>query len=105
MPPEQTSIGPDGVARTLAEQRRINLLVVGVLGGGKGKDLLDYLRSFTLDAVAGPEITDSALRHREGMRYVVGILSQRIALGHKELTNERSRQTAARRPVQRRKIP
>lgn len=80
-------IGPDGRTRTEEEERRINLTAVSVLGDQAGKDLMAYLRSITIEAVAGPNISDAELRHLEGQRYLVGLLSTRINLGHKAKTN------------------
>jgi hypothetical protein len=42
---------------------------------------LKYLRSITVNAIAGPEITANALFHLEGMRFVVAIIEQRIVRG------------------------
>ena len=48
---------------------------------------LKYLRSITIESVAGFNISDQELRAREGMRFLVGIIEQRI----KEGKNERAR--------------
>ena len=74
-------LGPDGIVRTPEEEGHLNELLAGVFSSGGGKDALAYLRSITIEAVGGPSITDSELRHREGMRYVVAIIEQRIAKG------------------------
>ena len=43
-----------------------------------GKEMLQYLRSITIDAVSGPNISDPELRHLEGQRYLVALLVKRI---------------------------
>jgi len=80
-------IGLDGRSRSEEEERRINLTAVSVLGDQDGKDLMAYLRSITIEAVAGPNISDAELRHLEGQRYIVGLLSQRVNQGHKAKHN------------------
>lgn len=79
--------GPDGVARPADEETRLNQLAATVFRGADGEALLDYLRSITITAVCGPEISANALFHREGMRFLVGIIEQRIKLGR---TNDRT---------------
>ena len=49
-----------------------------------GKAVLQYLRSITIESVAGPAISDAELRHREGMRFVVGLIETRIKGGEYE---------------------
>jgi len=46
---------------------------------------MDYLKSITINAVAGPEQSDSALRHLEGSRFLVGLIDTRIKLGVKQI--------------------
>jgi hypothetical protein len=79
--------GPDGSARAPSEQRRINEVLALAFRGESGKAALDYLRSISIERVCGPGATDQELRHLEGMRFVVGIISQRIAQHHKEQTH------------------
>ena len=76
--------GPDGYIRSEKEEARINVLVASILGTTAGTELMDYLNSITTKRVYGPEVTDQALRHMEGQRFVVAVLAQRIVLGHKE---------------------
>ena len=76
--------GPDGFARSEKEEARINVLAASILGTAAGGELMDYLRSITTKRVAGPEVSDQYLRHLEGQRFVVAVLTQRIDLGHKE---------------------
>jgi hypothetical protein len=94
LPPKKPTItGPDGYMRPADEEKRLNLLAVAVLGSAAGRELLHYLRSITIERVAGPEITDGQLRHLEGSRYLLAIMEQRINLGHKAKANEGSSQS------------
>lgn len=79
--------GPDGYQRTSEHENRINVLCASVLGSAAGRELMDYIRSITTHRVAGPDISDAALRHLEGMRFLAAVLTQRIELGHKEKAN------------------
>jgi hypothetical protein len=76
-------LGPDGIAREPREEQDLNDLMLGVFGSRGGKQALQYLRSITIEMVGGPEITDAQLRHREGMRYLVGIIEARMRKGKK----------------------
>jgi hypothetical protein len=81
MQPEQ---GPDGILRARAEHQRLNELLATVFKGDAGKSALDYLRSISIERVCGPHATDAELRHLEGMRFIVAVISQRISAHHKE---------------------
>lgn len=74
-------LGPDGISRTPAQEDELNELAVAVFGRGGGREFLRYLRSITIEMVAGPEITAEQLRHREGSRYLVGIIESRLTAG------------------------
>lgn len=74
-------LGPDGLQRSKAKEDELNDLAVAVFGRGAGKEFLSYLRAITIEMVAGPEISDTHLRHREGMRSLVAIIETRLAAG------------------------
>jgi hypothetical protein len=76
-------LGPDGLPRTKAQEDELNLLFATVFRTTAAKQVLSYLRAITIEMVGGPEITDAQLRHREGARYLVGIIEARIAKGMK----------------------
>ena len=76
--------GPDGVVRTIPEEKRLNAIVASVLGTEAGKEVMNYLRSISTNVAGGPQISSDHLRHLEGMRFMTAILQQRIDLGHKE---------------------
>ena len=79
--PEAKLASPiDGVPRTEAEERSLDILVLEVLGGGRGAQLMDYLRGLTLRTVSGPAVSDQELRHREGQRHLVWMLEARLKL-------------------------
>lgn len=73
----------DGVSRSQQEDDELNQTIAALFRSRAGKKVLDYLRSITIEFVAGPNISDAELRHREGMRYLVGIIEERIRMGQK----------------------
>ncbi len=74
-------VGPDGIPRSPDKEEELNKIFNGVFSGAAGTEVLRYLRSITIEAVSGPNITSTELFHREGMRYLVGIIEQRISRG------------------------
>ena len=80
----QPETGPDGIQRARAEQARLNEVLATTFKGDLGKQALDYLRSISIERVCGPHATDAELRHLEGMRFIVAVISQRISAHHKE---------------------
>ena len=86
----------DGRERTKQNEYDINEAFAATFRDRSGDLVLDYLKSITINAVSGPEITDHALRHLEGMRFLFGIISARTEAGNeqkkmalkKEKTNE-----------------
>jgi hypothetical protein len=83
--PHQVSI--DGIRRSTEQERRLNETLLSCFVTDAGMLTLKYLRSITIESVAGFNISDQELRAREGMRFLVGIIEQRI----KEGKNERAR--------------
>jgi len=76
-------VGPDGLQWSASEDERLDELALAAFGSGAGQEFLRYLRSITIELVAGPDITDAHLRHREGMRSLVAVIETRVARGHK----------------------
>jgi hypothetical protein len=76
--------GIDGMLRSHGLEQRLNLTAARAFSAGAGREMLDYLKSITLHSVLGPHASDAELRHREGMRALVGIIVQRVQLGQKE---------------------
>ena len=75
----------DGYKRTRAEARQLDLRAARVFRGKDGELFLKYLRSITLEAVAGPEASDCALRHLEGQRYLVSIIQRAVDRGRQKV--------------------
>lgn len=81
--PKKTSI--DGFARSADVERQLNdLFAHHEAGSAAFKEILAYLRSITIEAVAGPAVSNDELRHREGQRFIVGLIEQRIHMGRKQ---------------------
>jgi len=83
-PTSKAEPGPDGIVRSAAAHRKINEALAMLFRSPGGVEVLAYLRSITVNFVAGPEISDAGLRHREGMRHLVAIIEQRIEAHHRE---------------------
>ncbi len=76
-----TSVGPDGISRPWEKEDELNADMANLFANPLGTKMLDYLKSITIHSVAGPEQSDSALRHLEGGRYIVGLISARLEMG------------------------
>tara|TARA_R100000234_G_scaffold30852_1_gene18136 strand:- start:713 stop:994 length:282 start_codon:yes stop_codon:yes gene_type:complete len=74
----------DGYVRTPEEDKVLNKHFANVFKGEEGKKVLNYLKSITLEAVAGPNIDSNRLFHLEGMRFLVGIITTRINKGEND---------------------
>ena len=84
----QRAVGPDGFTWSPKKNAELDDLAVAAFARGAGKEFLRYLRSITIEAVGGPEITDAQLRHREGARYLVGIIEARLKAGMERRKNQ-----------------
>jgi len=74
-------IGLDNIQRKPQDEENLNTLFYKLFTTQGGSEVLKYLKSLTIDAVAGPEISDTGLRHLEGQRYLVGLIQRRINKG------------------------
>jgi|TARA_B100001123_G_C14694673_1_gene782742 uncharacterized tellurite resistance protein B-like protein len=81
----------DGFQRSPEEEKKLNELVASVFTGANGKEVINYLRSITVEAVSGPNVTNDYLRHLEGMRFIVAILLRRITSHNQGGTDARTR--------------
>ena len=89
MPEKEKKIaGIDGEYRTSSQEKELNDLFLTGFSTPSAKKILKYLRNITIERVAGPNISDIALRHREGMRFIIGLIETRM----KEGENERRKQ-------------
>lgn len=81
------TVGPDGRQRDADYEAKLNMACASCFGTAAGRLVLEHLRSITTNVASGPEISDRALMHLEGQRFLVGLISQRINLGHREKQN------------------
>jgi hypothetical protein len=81
-PPRE--LGPDGVERTARLEHEINDLFAAAFAGGAGKEALKHLRSITIETIAGPHVSSDELRHREGMRFLVAVIEERVKRGSRK---------------------
>tara|TARA_B100001094_G_scaffold332562_1_gene405188 strand:- start:2165 stop:2440 length:276 start_codon:yes stop_codon:yes gene_type:complete len=78
---KQPYVGIDGIQRSQKIDEQISLNVASMLATPTGKAVMEYLKSITTDIVNGPNISNDELRHLEGQRFVVGLLSSRANHG------------------------
>tara|TARA_R100000995_G_scaffold40075_1_gene18561 strand:+ start:5620 stop:5901 length:282 start_codon:yes stop_codon:yes gene_type:complete len=71
-------IGIDGFQRNRADDARMSVNMASLFRTELGQEVFKYLKSITIDAVNGPNVTDAELRHLEGQRYLVGLIDRRI---------------------------
>ena len=84
-------IGLDNIQRKPQDEENLNTLFYKMFTTTGGSEVLKYLKSLTIDAVAGPEISNESLRHLEGQRYLVGLIQRRTNKGLSQTTiQERS---------------
>ncbi len=80
-------IGVDGIERSKQEDIKISMDIQSLFKTPNGQSVLKYLRKLTIEYVNGPNISDSALRHHEGQRYLYAIIERRINHAEKERSN------------------
>ena len=71
----------DGYSRAPEDENRLNELAYATFCSASGQQFLNYMRQITLNAPLGPDADDNALRHREGMRYLFGLIHKRFEKG------------------------
>ena len=71
----------DGVARSEAQEIRINDAFASVMKTEAGNFIMGYLKSITVNRAGGVDISDNHLRHLEGQRYLVFLMEKRIQMG------------------------
>ena len=79
---------PESVLALKKKEDAINIEFVSLFGTELGQQVLKRLRKATIEMVGGPEITNDQLRHLEGQRFLVALIEQRVALGHKAKQRE-----------------
>ena len=80
-------VGIDGIQRTKESDEIISKNVSAVFDTPAGKEVLNYLRSITIESVNGPIIETNQLLHHEGQRYIVAIVENRIKHSKRIKTN------------------
>lgn len=76
-------LGIDGLPRSKEEDEQISQNFESLFKTPTGKAVLGYLRSVTIEMIAGSNATDEELRHREGQRFLVAIMEKRIQHGQR----------------------
>ena len=76
--PEGFHLSIDGFQRSKKAEIELNGDIAALFKTELGKKVLNYLKSITVDAVAGRDISNDQLRHLEGMRYLYFIIKKRI---------------------------
>ena len=76
-------VGLDNYTRPAEQETELNSLFLNVLNTKNGQKLMNYLKSITIEAVAGSEVSDATLRHLEGQRYLLSVIKQKIKRGQK----------------------
>ena len=72
----------DGRLYTGTVDDDLNRLCAQVLGTPDGQRLLNYLRNLTMNVAFDADVSPNALMHKEGQRWLVGLLVQRTAKGN-----------------------
>ena len=71
-------LGVDGYPRSQEQDQKISLDLASTFNTPSGLATLQYLKSITIEAISGANITNEELRHLEGQRYVVALIAKRI---------------------------
>lgn len=80
-------LGPDGLTYTTTRNREIDDMIVAAFGRGAGREALAYLRSVTIENIGGPGVGPNELMHREGQRFLVGVIETRLRAGMERRKN------------------
>ena len=83
----KTLIGLDGMERTPDQEEALNAVSRALFTSDAGKTFMQYLKSITIETVAGPDIDDKQLRHIEGQRYIVGLIERRMVQASRDKQN------------------
>jgi hypothetical protein len=74
--------GIDGRLDTPEVEDGINTMVARVFGTPDGERLMAYLRNLTLNHAFEADVSPNTLMHKEGQRWLVGMLLQRLKKGN-----------------------
>ena len=76
-------LGVDGFPRSKDLDEIISKNILSLFNTPNGIEVLKYLKSVTIEAVSGSNISDAELRHLEGQRYIVALIVKRINHGQR----------------------
>ena len=76
-------LGVDGFPRSKEKDKIISQNIQSLFKTPTGQEVLKYLKSVTIEAVSGSNISDAELRHLEGQRYIVALIVKRINHGQR----------------------
>lgn len=76
-------LGADGFPRSKEEDLKISQDLLATFISPSGQATLQYLKSITIEAVAGGAISNEELRHLEGQRYLVALIVKRMKLAER----------------------
>ena len=76
-------LGVDGFPRSKDLDEIISKNVLSLFNTPNGIEVLKYLKSVTIEAVSGSNISDAELRNLEGQRYIVALIVKRINHGQR----------------------
>jgi len=71
-------LGVDGYPRSKEKDGQTSKVIGSVFKTPNGTEMLKYLKSITIEAISGANISDAELRHLEGQRYLVALMVKRI---------------------------
>ena len=74
-------IGLDNLERSAEDEQNLNDSFSVAFNTPTGAKVLEYLRSISIETVAGPQISQEHLMHLEGQRYIVGLIQRRVNKG------------------------
>lgn len=71
-------LGVDGYPRSKVEDEKISLDLASTFNSPSGLATMQYLKSVTIEAITGANISAEELRHLEGQRYLVALIAKRV---------------------------
>jgi hypothetical protein len=71
-------LGVDGYPRSKNNDEKISLDLASTFNTPSGLATLQYLKSITIEAITGANISSEELRHLEGQRYLVALIAKRV---------------------------
>lgn len=69
-------------------EQELNRTFAQCFSSPAGQSVIQFLRQQTIETVSGPAVEPNSLMHLEGQRFLVGMIEQRIAAGHRKASDE-----------------